>query len=112
MDILEAILAQTEPSFRSPEEALVYRYALELNQTKSVSDTTYAQTLERFGERTVVEVKTAFGGSGREVRALREALADIGAARGWIVDQGSGIERLDAAIARAGFAEVAGGTPA
>ena len=68
--------------------------------------------LERGGERTVVEVKTAFGGSGREVRALREALADIGAARGWIVDQGSGIERLDAAIARAGFAEVAGGTPA
>ena len=51
----------------------------------------------------MVEVKTAFGGSGREVRTLREALADIGAARGWIVDQGSGIERLDTAIARAGF---------
>ena len=68
--------------------------------------------LERGSARAVVEVKTAFGGSGREVRALREALADIGAERGWIVDQGNGIEPLDANIARAGFAEVTGGTPA
>jgi predicted AAA+ superfamily ATPase len=67
--------------------------------------------LERGGARVVVEVKTAHGGSGRQVRALREALGDIGAGRGWIVDQGRGIERLDRAIARAGFAEVARGVP-
>lgn len=67
--------------------------------------------LERGARRVVVEVKTAYGGSGRRVRALREALADIDAERAWIVDQGKGIERLDNAIARAGFAELLGGVP-
>jgi len=67
--------------------------------------------IERGALRIVVEVKTAFGGSGRQVRVLRDALADIGAARGWIVDQGEGIERLDAAVARAGFEQVITGTP-
>jgi 4-carboxymuconolactone decarboxylase len=60
-DILDAILARTDPPFKSPEEALVYHYALELNQTKSVSDHTYAKTLERFGERTVVELTALVG---------------------------------------------------
>jgi 4-carboxymuconolactone decarboxylase len=60
-DVLEAILARTEPPFKASEEALVYRYALELNQTKSVSDLTYAKTLERFGERTVVELTALVG---------------------------------------------------
>ena len=67
--------------------------------------------LERGNERTVIEVKTAQGGSGRQLRVLREAMTDIGAARGWIVDQGTGIERLDRAIARAGFGEVIEGVP-
>lgn len=60
-DILEAILAQTEPPFTSTDEALVYRYALELNRHNSVSDATYAQTLERFGDRTVVELTALVG---------------------------------------------------
>lgn len=68
--------------------------------------------IERGDDKFVVEVKTAFGGSGRQVRVLREALADIGAARAWIVDQGRGVESLGAAIARAGFEEVIGGVPA
>ena len=67
--------------------------------------------LERGGARTVIEVKTAFGVSGRQLRVLREALADIGAVRAWIVDQGRGIETLEAGIARAGFGEVIEGTP-
>jgi predicted AAA+ superfamily ATPase len=67
--------------------------------------------LERGDRRIVVEVKTAYGGSGRQLRVLREAMRDIGAARGWIVDQGEGIERLDQAIARAGFGEVVEGVP-
>jgi len=67
--------------------------------------------LERGAARVAIEIKTAYGGSGRQVRALREALDDIGAARGWIVDQGRGIDRLDSAIARAGFAEVMRGVP-
>ncbi|UUZ65682.1 carboxymuconolactone decarboxylase family protein [Polaromonas sp. P1-6] len=60
-DILEALLAQTEPPFKSPDDALVYRYALELNRHNSVSDTTYADTLARFGERTVVELTALVG---------------------------------------------------
>ncbi|MDO8772536.1 MAG: carboxymuconolactone decarboxylase family protein [Burkholderiaceae bacterium] len=60
-DILEAMLAQTEPPFASTDEALVYRYALELNRHNSVSDATYAQTLERFGDRTVVELTALVG---------------------------------------------------
>jgi predicted AAA+ superfamily ATPase len=67
--------------------------------------------LERGGSRIVVEVKTAYGGSGRQLRVLREAAADIGAARAWIVDQGEGIARLDASIARAGFGDVVEGVP-
>jgi hypothetical protein len=67
--------------------------------------------LERGSARAAVEVKTAVGGSGRQIRRMREALADLDAARGWIVDQGSGIERLDAAIARGGFEELIEGVP-
>ena len=67
--------------------------------------------LERGSARTAVEVKTAVGGSGRQVRTLREALVDIDAASGWIVDQGRGIERLDHAIARGGFEDLIGGVP-
>jgi predicted AAA+ superfamily ATPase len=68
--------------------------------------------LERGNSRIALEVKTAFGGSGRQVRVMREALADIGAERGWIVDQGRGIERLDRAIARGGFQDLIAGVPA
>lgn len=68
--------------------------------------------IERGGTKLLIEVKTASGGSGRQIRVLREALADIGAARCWIVDQGRGIERLDEAIARAGFEDVIDGGPA
>jgi hypothetical protein len=67
--------------------------------------------LERGSARNAVEVKTAVGGSGRQVRTLREALVDIDASSGWIVDQGRGIERLDHAIARGGFEDLIGGVP-
>jgi predicted AAA+ superfamily ATPase len=67
--------------------------------------------LERGTHRVAIEVKTAHSGSGRQVRALREALHDIDAHRAWIVDQAEGIDRLDSAIARAGFAEVIQGVP-
>lgn len=60
-DILEALLAQTPPPFRAPEEQLVYQFALELNQQRSVSDATYAATLEFFGERAVVELTALVG---------------------------------------------------
>ena len=67
--------------------------------------------LDRGRARVVVEVKTAYGGSGRQLRVLREAMRDIGASRAWIVDQGSGVERVDRTIARAGFGDVVEGVP-
>ena len=59
--IVEALLAQTEPPGLSPDDAAVYRYAVELNRHRSVSDATYATALARFGERTVVELTALIG---------------------------------------------------
>jgi len=67
--------------------------------------------LDRGGERVAVEVKVGRGNDARAVRALREAMPDVGAARGWVVDQAAGIERLGDRLARAGFAEVQAGLP-
>lgn len=67
--------------------------------------------LDRGAERIAVEVKAGRGGDARAVRTLRESLPDVGAVRGWIVDQSEGIERIGDNIARAGFGTVAQGTP-
>lgn len=67
--------------------------------------------LDRGGDRVAIEVKT--GRPDRHaVRRLREALPDADARRGWIIDQGSGIEALGAGIVRAGFDAIRDGTPA
>jgi 4-carboxymuconolactone decarboxylase len=59
--IIEALLAQRWPDDLQPDDALVLRFALELNQHRSVSDATYAAALARFGERTVVELTALVG---------------------------------------------------
>ncbi len=66
--------------------------------------------IERGNVRVALEVKTARP-HGRAVRTLAEAMTDAGAARAWIVDQGSGIEALAPRIARTGFDAVRTGTP-
>jgi 4-carboxymuconolactone decarboxylase len=58
--IIEAILAETSPAL-SGDDDLVYRFALELNRSKSVSDGTYSNLLVRFGERAVVELTALVG---------------------------------------------------
>lgn len=58
---IEALLARTEPPGMSADDAIVWRYAVELNGHKSVSEPTYAAALERFGERTVVELTALIG---------------------------------------------------
>jgi 4-carboxymuconolactone decarboxylase len=60
-DILDAMLAQTEPPFRSVDETLVYNYARELSIHRSVSAQTYAKTLAHFGALTVVELTALVG---------------------------------------------------
>lgn len=67
--------------------------------------------IERGDERLGIEVKTSRGDQPRTVRALEEALGDVDARRGWIVDQQSGIDRLSARVARAGFGDISTGSP-
>lgn len=59
--IIEALLERRFPDGLSEEDALVVRFAQELNARKSVSNTTYAQALARFGERTLVELTALVG---------------------------------------------------
>lgn len=67
--------------------------------------------LDRGSERIAIEVKAGRGDQARTIRTLREAMPDVGAQRGWIVDQAPGIDAVGAGIARAGFGEVWRGTP-
>lgn len=60
-EILDALLAQTEPPFATTEERQVYHFSLELNRYRSVSDATYASAVASFGERTVVELTALVG---------------------------------------------------
>ena len=59
--VLDALLAQVEPPALSEEDAVVWRYAVELNRDKSVSDATYARAVDRLGARTVVELTALIG---------------------------------------------------
>ncbi len=67
--------------------------------------------IERSNQRIGVEVKTARGDQPRTVRALGEALVDVDAYRGWIIDQAAGVNRVSDRVARAGFTAVQTGTP-
>jgi 4-carboxymuconolactone decarboxylase len=59
--MLEALLAQEQPPGMSADDAIVWRYAVELNRCKSVSDATYAAALARFGAKGVVELTALVG---------------------------------------------------
>ena len=67
--------------------------------------------IERGDQRIGIEVKSARGDQPRTVKLLEQALSDIEAQRGWIVDQAKGIDRLSARVARGGFAELLSGVP-
>src|SRR3954470_21193201 len=53
---IDALLVQAEPPGISEDDAAVWRYAVELNRHKSVSESTYRAALARFGEKGVVEL--------------------------------------------------------
>ena len=59
--VIEAILAEATPSGLSEDDAVIVRYATELNRFNSVSDATYADALGRLGERRVVELTALVG---------------------------------------------------
>jgi len=44
-----------------PEDDLIYQFAIELNQQRSVSDATYAKALAAFGALVLVELTALIG---------------------------------------------------
>ncbi|MBP6900321.1 MAG: carboxymuconolactone decarboxylase family protein [Burkholderiaceae bacterium] len=60
-ELIDALLQRRWPEGVDGDDALVLRFALELNQHRSVSDATYARALARFGERTLVELTALVG---------------------------------------------------
>lgn len=59
--IIEALLADSLPAGLAHDDAVVIRFATELNRFNSVSDASYAQALACFGERGVVELTALVG---------------------------------------------------
>lgn len=59
--VIEDLLAQRMPQGIGEDDEIVIRFAQELNRSNSVSDATYAQALQRFGARTVVELTALVG---------------------------------------------------
>jgi 4-carboxymuconolactone decarboxylase len=59
--VIDDLLAQRLPAGLPDDEQLVVRVAQELNRFRSIADATYAEALERFGERTLVELTALVG---------------------------------------------------
>jgi 4-carboxymuconolactone decarboxylase len=59
--VIEAIRARKTPSFKDPDEELVYRFAAEYYASKRVSDASYRAVVKRFGEAATVELVGVMG---------------------------------------------------
>ncbi len=59
--LIEALLAQQTPMDLTAEEGIVHQVAVELNQSRSVSDATYQTALGLLGERALVELTALVG---------------------------------------------------
>ena len=59
--IIEAIAAGRRPTAMPPEEALLYGFYLELQQTRAMTDTTYADAVAAFGEQGVIDLVGIIG---------------------------------------------------
>ncbi len=59
--VIDAIAEGRRPAELRADEAAVYDFVSELLANKSVSDTTYARTLELFGERGIVDILGVVG---------------------------------------------------
>ena len=55
-DIAQDIAEGRRPAKMDDDEAIVYDFSRELHETHGVSDSTYARTLERFGEQGVFDL--------------------------------------------------------
>jgi len=59
--IARAIVEGRRPESMVDEEVILYDFCMELQHNQSVSDATYARTVERFGEQGVVETVSLMG---------------------------------------------------
>lgn len=55
-DIITAIASRKRPTGMQPDEEAVYNFATELLETKQVSDATFKNVKDRFGEKGVVDI--------------------------------------------------------
>jgi len=60
-EMARAIAEGRRPESMVDEEAILYEFCTELQRNQSVSDATYARTLERFGEQGIVETVSLMG---------------------------------------------------
>jgi 4-carboxymuconolactone decarboxylase len=60
-EIIQALLERRKPRAIQTDDLLIWQYAIELNAHHSASDQTYQATLERFGEKTIVELTALIG---------------------------------------------------
>ncbi len=58
---IEALVAGERPANMAPDEATVYDFCSELLATRKVSDATYKNFVDRFGERAMVELVGLIG---------------------------------------------------
>lgn len=59
--IADAIASGKRPSALEPDEEIVYNFCNELLNSKQVSDTSFKAAIDKFGERTVVEMTALVG---------------------------------------------------
>jgi 4-carboxymuconolactone decarboxylase len=59
--IIDAVATGKKPAGMQPDEAIVYNFSSELVNTHQVSDATYHAAVEKFGERTVVDLIATIG---------------------------------------------------
>jgi 4-carboxymuconolactone decarboxylase len=58
---VEAIASGRRPRSLRPDEEIVYKFCTEMLDAKQVSDATFRAAIDRFGERTVVELTALVG---------------------------------------------------
>ncbi|HSV34294.1 MAG TPA: carboxymuconolactone decarboxylase family protein [Ramlibacter sp.] len=59
--VIEAILANVRPAGLAPEDAAIYDYAMELNESHSVRTATHRRAVRQFSELAVVELTALVG---------------------------------------------------
>lgn len=59
--IIEAIANRKRPTGMQPDEEIVYNFSTELLETKQVSDANFKAAVDRFGEKSVVDIIGVMG---------------------------------------------------